>query len=179
MTLQIPVYLSFNSAAIWRSASGPPSYYRRTVSERRDFTQSGRVESDGVQRLECELERGPVRPTVSQEIPRIFAPQLLRGARLPILSRAPAPAANSTVALAAGTPTTVTQRIPRRNPVLDPIPYERNLVKQHGTLGCVPKERALGKRPNRGRNGGGQLLPNLLPLPTKSILKQMNREPTR
>jgi len=94
---------------------------------------------------------GPVRPTVSQEIPRIFAPQLLRGARLPILSRAPAPAANSTVALAAGTPTTVTQRIPRRNPVLDPIPYERNLVKQHGTLGWLPKDRALG----RGRIAAG------------------------
>ena len=39
-------------------------------------------------------------------------------------------------------------------------------------LGCLPKDRALGKRSNRGRNGGGELLPNLLPLPTKSILKQ-------
>jgi hypothetical protein len=58
MTLDIPVYLSFSSAAIWRSASSPLSYYRRTVSKRRDFTQSGRFESDGVQKLECELERG-------------------------------------------------------------------------------------------------------------------------
>jgi hypothetical protein len=39
-------------------------------------------------------------------------------------------------------------------------------------LGCLPKERALGKRPNRGRNGGGQLLPNLLPLPAETSPKQ-------
>ena len=34
---------------VLRHRRDTPSYYRRTVSERRDFTQSGRVESDGLQ----------------------------------------------------------------------------------------------------------------------------------
>ena len=39
-------------------------------------------------------------------------------------------------------------------------------------LGCLPKDRAWGQGPHRSRNGGGQVLPNLLPLPAKSSPKQ-------
>ena len=165
--------LSFCSATVLAFSQFAALRLRRTVSDRRDFTQSGRVESDGLQKAVMRTGAGmPVQPNCVTRNSENLCPPTFTKCSPPDSVTCANSSRQFDAALAAGTPTAAAQRIPTRNPVLDAqvLMKETWSNNMEPWVGCPKIEHGPG--PDRGRNGGGQVLPNLLPLPAKSILKQ-------